>query len=265
MAGENAVEPVRLGSTLFSLVEPHPGREVAYHRWYERDHFYAGCMVGPWCFAGRRWVATRALKELRYPAGSPVAGLGQGSYLVTYWILANRHDEFIAWAVPRVHALHAAGRMFGASQQVHTNFYALAWTASRDPDGVPPELALDHPYAGLAALIVDRDEAVEAPEFERWYREDHLPRALAGTPAGLCLAFDLLPMPDDAPANVPREAAPPRRSLQLYFLEADPRDCWDPFFAHHGEELEAAGMGRVVWASPFLPTVPGSDRYADEL
>ena len=41
---------VRLGSMLFTLVEPHRGHELAYNRWYERDHFYAGCMVGPWLF-----------------------------------------------------------------------------------------------------------------------------------------------------------------------------------------------------------------------
>ena len=40
---------VRLGSMLFTLVEPHRGHEVAYNRWYERDHFYAGCMIGPGC------------------------------------------------------------------------------------------------------------------------------------------------------------------------------------------------------------------------
>ena len=40
-------EPVKLGSMLLTLVEPHRGHEVAYNRWYERDHFYAGCMVGP--------------------------------------------------------------------------------------------------------------------------------------------------------------------------------------------------------------------------
>ena len=49
------------------------GHEVAYNRWYERDHFYAGCMVGPWLFAGSRWVATRELKDLRFPDDSPIA------------------------------------------------------------------------------------------------------------------------------------------------------------------------------------------------
>ena len=51
-------EPIKLGSMLLTLVEPHRGHEVAYNRWYERDHFYAGCMVGPYNFAGRRFVAT---------------------------------------------------------------------------------------------------------------------------------------------------------------------------------------------------------------
>ena len=35
-------EPIKLGSMLFTLVEPRRGHEVAYNRWYERDHFYAG-------------------------------------------------------------------------------------------------------------------------------------------------------------------------------------------------------------------------------
>ena len=44
--------PIRVGSCLFTMVDPNPGHEVEYNRWYERDHFYAGCMIGPWLFAG---------------------------------------------------------------------------------------------------------------------------------------------------------------------------------------------------------------------
>jgi hypothetical protein len=44
--------PIQVGSMLYTLVDPHVGFEKAYNRWYERDHFYAGCMVGPWLFAG---------------------------------------------------------------------------------------------------------------------------------------------------------------------------------------------------------------------
>ena len=60
--------PVKVGSMLLTLVDPNPGFERAYNRWYERDHYYGGCMVGPWLFAGSRWVATRPLKDLRWPA-----------------------------------------------------------------------------------------------------------------------------------------------------------------------------------------------------
>src|ERR687894_679281 len=65
---------VELGSALFTLVEPHKGHEVAYNRWYERDHFYAGCMNGPFYFAGRRWVCTRDLKDMRLADREPLFG-----------------------------------------------------------------------------------------------------------------------------------------------------------------------------------------------
>lgn len=41
---------VQLGGALISLVEPSPGYERAYNRYYEDDHFYAGAMAGPWVF-----------------------------------------------------------------------------------------------------------------------------------------------------------------------------------------------------------------------
>ena len=70
---------------LFTMVDPQRGHEVAYNRWYERDHFYAGCLVGPWLFAGRRWVAPRALKALRFPRESEIArpDATAGSYVGT--------------------------------------------------------------------------------------------------------------------------------------------------------------------------------------
>ena len=52
--------PVKVGTFLFTMVEPHAGHEVAYNRWYEHDHFYSGCLMGPNVFAGDRFVATAA-------------------------------------------------------------------------------------------------------------------------------------------------------------------------------------------------------------
>src|ERR1700689_4646016 len=87
-------DPVRLGTMLYTLVEPHRGHEVAYNRWYERDHFYAGCQIGAYNFAGARFVATADLKDLRPPppgaaavAVGPVSDSAAGSYLGVYYVL----------------------------------------------------------------------------------------------------------------------------------------------------------------------------------
>src|SRR5262245_54825490 len=90
---------VTIGSGLVLLVEPHPGHEREYNRWYEDDHYYAGGMASPWVFAGRRWVATRDLQLLRYPADSPaIQPVTRGCYLTLFWITAGRRDDFQAWA-----------------------------------------------------------------------------------------------------------------------------------------------------------------------
>src|SRR5262249_56051780 len=85
---------VGLGGALITMVEPHPGHERAYNRWYEDDHFYAGATVGPWMFAARRWVATRDLQLMRYPTDSPVAQpVTIGAYTSVYWTIARHHDH----------------------------------------------------------------------------------------------------------------------------------------------------------------------------
>lgn len=43
--------PVKVGSMLLTLVDPHRGFERAYNRWCERDHFYGGSMEGPYQLA----------------------------------------------------------------------------------------------------------------------------------------------------------------------------------------------------------------------
>ena len=256
-------DPVKLGTILFTLVEPHRGHEVAYNRWYERDHFYAGCMVGPWCFAGRRFVATRACKDLRYPDESPVTpDRMTGSYLGLYWILDGHHDEWNRWAVDQVIELHAAGRMFAERDHTHTLLYRYEWGAwpTGDGTGVPAELALDHPFAGLVAVIGETHDGVERTEVEAWHREAGLPSG-----AGACLSFSPLPLLADAPGDVPRTEGADRRFLDLFFLEDEPFGAWDDAFGGFGEAFEKSGLGRVLWASPFVPTIPGTDTYADEL
>lgn len=211
---------IQLGSCLFTLVDPHPGRERAYNEWYERDHFYAGMMTMPHVFAGRRWVATRALREL--------TGGGPGSFLATYWIEAGRHAEFLEAAVAALKELTAAGRMFDGRDHVHTGFYELASWAGREPDGVPTELALDHPFAGLVTALGG----------------DEPPAAGA---AALRLSWDPMATPGfDVPAE----------PLHLLFLDEAPAGCVEEW---------RASTARARWTRAFVPTVPGTTTHLDAL
>jgi hypothetical protein len=259
-------EPIKLGSILLTVVEPRRGHEVAYNRWYERDHFYAGCMIGPYQFAGRRFVATADLKALRQPDPSPITGQpALGSYVAVYYVLDGYHDIWNRWAVRQVRALHAAGRMFEERDHVHTLLYRFVGEHRRDPDGVPIELALDHPYKGFVALWIDRADGVTDDQLQEWLRSEHLPALLPGTDAALVGAFSPLPLLVDAPGDVPRNEASDQRTLLLWFLDAHPSTSWEPVILEHEQKLAESGLGTVVAALPFIPTIPGTDTYTDQL
>ena len=260
-----SAEPIALGSILLTVVEPHRGHEVDYHRWYERDHFYSGCMIGPYNFAGRRYVATAALKQLRSPESAEITGeQGRGSYVAAYWVLDGYHDLWNKWAVRQVRQLHAKGRMFEHRDHVHTLLYEFEWEHRREADGVPIELALDHPYAGFVAEWIDRDPSVSQEQLWAYLRDEHLPAVTAGTSAGLVGAFTPLPLLIDAPGDVPRQEATDSRTLLLWFLDKTPDATWS-VLTDHAAKLEASGKGKVVAQLPFVPTIPGMDTYTDQL
>jgi len=259
-------EPVKLGTMLLTVVDPWRGYEVAYNRWYERDHFYSGCMVGPYNFAGRRYVATADLKAMRDPDPSGITGSAErGSYVSVYWVLDGYHDIWNRWAVWQVRALHAAGRMFEQRDHVHTLLYRFAWSVQSDPDGVPVELALDHPYEGFVPMWIDRSDGTTNDELWQWMRTQLLPELLASSAADQVAAFTPLPLLIDAPGDVPRHEADDRRTLLLWFLRSDPRLVWEPAIGEGRRRIEESLLGTVVAALPFVPTVPGTDLYTDRL
>ena len=256
--------PVRVGSMLYTQVDPHRGYEVDYNRWYERDHFYAGCMIGPWLFAGRRWVATRAQKDLRFPAQSPVVDpIDAGSYLATYWIHDGHYDDHIAWATEQVNWLYANDRGYQHRTHVHTAMYGHQMRWYRDDDPVPLELAFDHPYQGLVSVCVERDDGTSQAAVDDWFSEQ-LPGFLADSPVAAVSSWTPLPLLDAAPSFVPRDPKADQRAMQLYFLEDDPGRDWGRW-QRWAEQINGSGRGRVVWCGPWIPTLVGTDRYTDQL
>lgn len=251
-------KPIRLGGMLFTLVEPHLGHEVDYNRWYERDHFYAGCMIGAGCFAGGRFVATKECKERRYPATSSFADdTSLGSYLALYWILRGSFGAWIQWGTEQVHRLHADDRMFPHRDHVHTLMYTFADARTPDDDGMPVELALDRCFPGIVAVVGEVAADHTLGEVEAWFGERPVP-------AEVVAMFTPIPLGDDAPKDVKGDVGE-GRFVQLSFVDDDPLGAFDERFATLGDDLAASGLGEVVFASPFLRTVPGTDTYTDQL
>jgi hypothetical protein len=258
---------VRPGHALITLVEPHPGHEYAYNRWYEDDHYYAGAMAMPWMYAGRRWVATRDLQLLRLPGKSAVARpVTAGCYLSTYWITAGRYDDHMKWTVAINKRLNRDARVYQDRTHVFTAFHDHEATVYRDGAAGPRDVhALDHPYTGLVLEVIDAESAERRGELLEWLRSRHLPRRLAGSPAAMVTVFRPTPLPGDRMSYVRQVEGVETRLTLLWFLEADPRECWEPCFTGSDTQLAESGLGTLELLAPFVPTVPGTDRYVDRL
>ena len=53
--------------------------------------------------------------------------------------------------------------------------------------------------------------------------------------------------------------------MLLFFLDDSPLACYDQTIGAFSEKLKASGRAEMVAALPFIPTLPGTDRYTDEL
>jgi hypothetical protein len=258
----------RIGSALITLVEPHVGHEAAYNRWYEDDHYISGAMAFPWVFAGRRWVATRDLQLLRYPASSPIADpVTAGCYLSTYWLVDGRYKEQFYWATATNNRLNADGRGFDEHRtHVFTNYQYYNGATYR-PDVVSRDVhALSLPFLGLVLDVIDANDGVDRDDLDAWLATDYLPSVTTG-PVAMSLRWEPIPMPVRKGEGVKVLDTPAldRRLTILHFLDVDPRECWQDAFAGNGDRVAAGGLGTTTLAAPFIPTIPGTDRYVDEL
>jgi len=258
--------PIEIGSMLLTLVDPNRGHEVAYNRWYERDHFYAGCMVGPWLFAGSRWVATRELKDLRISdgRGEVASPVDAGSYVAIYWVHAGKGADHWKWAGEQVHWLYSNGRGFSDRTHAHTVVFDYLATSYRDTDPVPIQLALDHGYPGIAMIATDREPGVSEEEFVAWTSDSG---GLAG--GSIASVSSWRPQPRDeitgnAPMDLGTGPGGPERTMQLAFLEGEPVQAWGDV-RRYVEAIDGSGKGRVCFAGPFHKTVVGTDTYTDQL
>jgi hypothetical protein len=226
---------VEIGTAVVSYIEPHPGQAVAFNRWYERDHFPAAVKAGPGVFAGARFVATRACKELRPQSGRLLGDPARGSYLGLAWVLPGKQAEWEAWVGREMETIAAQGRLFAGRDHVHTAVYR--WVA--DTGAVDAIVALDR--AGAGAIVIARSP--DAPPLD--LAAMHLPEAGLLSAVGLRLERTIL-----------SEADPPPHDLVVALYATDPLVAFRELSPH---------LGRCGFASPFLATIAGTDEYAADL
>ncbi len=98
-----------------------------------------------------------------------------------------------------------------------------------------------------------------------WLRTEHLPALLPGSDADLVAAFTPISPDVDGPGDAAGEGTSHRRTLLLWFLSTPPEVAWETVIVEHRRRLEESGLGTVVAALPFIPTIPGTDTYTDKL
>ena len=259
---------IGIGGALISMVEPHPGTEYAYNRWYEDDHYYAGALYMPWMFSGRRYVATRDLQLLRYPEDSLIAQpVTAGCYLHLYWITPGHVDDHIRWSVATNTILRAEQRIHLERTHVFTSFQDHTGSFARDVRGPRDFHALDHPYPGVVMEVLDAPEGGTREDLDAYLRDEYLPwlHRSPHDPIGQTVWFAPRPLPADKQPDVADIPGLERRLTVLHFLDVDPRACWDVRFAGNGARVAASGRAELRFAAPFVPVIQGTDRYVDEL
>jgi hypothetical protein len=159
----------------------------------------------------------------------------------------------------------AQGRNFEQRDVLSTASYDYLGAARRDPDGVPPELALDHRYPGVVLAWLERRTPHSLAALRDWLLRDFLPGLLEKSPLALALCFTPLPKADWWPPAAPQVPGVGERVLVSFFLEEDPEAVWEERCAGLGAGIDAGGRGRTLFVAPFVPVVPGRDPGAGEL
>ena len=149
-------------------------------------------------FAGRRWVATRELRSSSAPVGgsSVVEPPDAGCYISLYWITRGHEEDNERWSyVAMDQALMpypAVGSATAPTCLHRVPPLPLRAGARPRADAAAPR-ARTPAFAGLLVEVVDAPLSETCPPSRPWLRDEHLPGHLAGSPAGMVLAFTPVP------------------------------------------------------------------------
>jgi hypothetical protein len=175
------------------------------------------------------------------PAKTLFGDPARGSYLATYWLLPDAQATWDEW-VQATYASMPPERLFSGRDHVHTAVYRYLWEL-RTEDAPPPATALDHGFDGVIVI------ASLAPG--DWVKQ--WARSVLTNRMNLVVAFA-------SKSTIMSDTAPDDHVLLLGFCRDDPLAVWRDVVEPKLDQ--APGLG---YAGPFVRTVPGTDRYTDDL
>ncbi|MFM8304295.1 MAG: hypothetical protein ACKOA9_08370, partial [Actinomycetota bacterium] len=127
---------------------------------------------------------------------------------------------------------------------------------------VPAEITMDHPYDGLVATWVDRAPDVSLEAVVDWVLGSWAPAVLT---AQATLAQALVFTPRDFPGVPGTGVGVGEKVLVAWLAHDDPRAHWDAIERALHAPLAEATVATLGLLAPFVPVVPGTDTYLDEL
>ena len=117
-------------------------------------------------------------------------------------------------------------------------------------------------------------DGVSAKDFAAWFDESGgsgrcsppVPTAHASPVEQVVDWRPIIPKGEEgnAPMKLGTGPGTPARSLQLCFLQADPEAAWDRIRSY-ADRIDGSGLATVRLAAAFVPTIPGTNTYADQL
>ncbi|MBV0881454.1 hypothetical protein KTQ42_19365 [Noviherbaspirillum sp. L7-7A] len=267
---------VKIGSVWVSIMEPSVGCEVAFNEWYADDHFYAGGMNLPWIFAGRRWICPREYQALRLPASSSIAEpLKAGCFLHLNFFAQGHMEEATTMLGDTIASLAKEGRMYVDTilrRHVFSRLQPYVGTVYANPEENGPLdiQALSYPFDGVVVEILKASPNTTRDVLLQWLAKEFIPTQIGPTEAEMCLICLDADLPDTVTRKTSRVPAmygdeANRRLTLLWFVENDPATNWQRRFASHYEVIGATGLGEIEFSSPFIPTLPGTNRHIDRL
>jgi hypothetical protein len=254
---------VALEGVVYTLVDVHEGHDARFEEWYENDHFYAGGVLAPYVLSGRRWYASKALRDSRFVSPAcPLPDAGAGTNLATYFVTAGGLRSFYDWINPQLVTLRSGGRMFADRTHVNTDGYRLeSILGFPGASAVPAHVVGDHPFAGLFVAYLDASGGDQpGPGAE-------LPAgtlALSLRPNVGSLNEDSLGLAAAQPGmDFPAVGGAPVRLVMAFLTQAPlATPEWSADMARRVARLTGSA---AVWGGGFRPVVPGSRAHLAEL